>query len=62
MLGPGTLTEGNLTGTYSTRPSSTILGILTSDRDAESPEDGLIPPTAYHYSCEYLTAFRLSTA
>ena len=62
LLGPGTLTEGTLTGTYSTRPSSTILQILTPDRDAESSEDGLMPPTAYHCSCESLTALHRSTA
>ena len=52
--------EETLTGTYSTRPSSTILEILTPDRDAESSEDGLMTPTAYHCSCEHLTALRRS--
>ena len=50
LLGPGTLAEGALTGTYSTRPSSTTFEILTPDRDADSSDDGLIPPTAYHCS------------
>ena len=61
-LGPGTLTEVALTGTYSTCPSSNIFKILTPDRDAESSDDGLKPPTAYHCSCESLTALRRSTA
>ena len=46
LLGPGTLAEGVLTGTHSTRPSSTTLEILTPDRDTESSDDGLTPPTA----------------
>ena len=54
--------EGTLTGTYSTRPSSTILEILTPERDAESSEDGLMPPTAYHCPCESMIALRRSTA
>ena len=54
--------EGTLTGTYSTRPFSTILEILTPNREAESFEDGLMPPTEYHCSCESLTALRRSTA
>ena len=62
LLGPGTLTEGALTGMYSTHPSSIIFEILTPDRDAESSDDDLMPPTAYHCSCESLTAFRQSTA
>ena len=62
LLGPGTLTEGVLTGTNSTRPSSTILEIVTPDRDAESSEECLMPPTAYHWSCESLTALRQSKA
>ena len=61
LLGPGTLTEAALTGTYSTRPSSTTLEILTPDRDAESSEDGLMPPTTYHCSCESLCALRRSS-
>ena len=51
LLKTGILAEGALTGTYSTRPSSTIFEILTPDRDAESSDDALIPPTAYHCSC-----------
>ena len=47
MLGQETLPEKALTGTYSIRPSSTILEIPTTDRDAESSEDRLMPPTAY---------------
>ena len=39
LPGPGALAEGALTGTYSTRPSSTTLEILTPDRDAESSDD-----------------------
>ena len=62
LLGPGTLIEGTLTGTNLTCPSSTILEILTPDRDAESSEDCLMPPTAYHCSCESLTALRRSIA
>ena len=62
LLGPGTLTEGALTGAYSTCPSSTIFEILTPDRGAESSDDDLMPPTAYHYSCESLTTLRRSTA
>ena len=58
LLGPGTIAEGALTGTYSTRPSSTILEILTPDRDVESSDDGLIPPTAYHCSCESFNILR----
>ena len=62
LLGPGTLAEGALTGTYSTRPSSTTLEILTPDRDAESSDDGLIPPTAYHCSWESFNTLRRSRA
>ena len=62
LLGPGVLMERTLRGTSSTRPSSTILEILTPYRDAECSADGLIPPTAYHCSCESLTAIRRSTA
>ena len=62
LLGPGTLTEGSLTGTYLTRPFSTISEILTPDRGAESSDDGPMPPTAYHCSCESFTALRRSTA
>ena len=62
LLGPGTLTERSLTVSYSTRPSSVLLKILTADRNAESSDDGLMPPTAYHCSCESLTALRQSTA
>ena len=62
LLGPGTLAEGALTGTYSTRPSSTTFEILTPDRDVESSDDGLIPPTAYHCSCESFNILRRSRA
>ena len=62
LLGPETLAEGALTGTYSTRPSSTTLEILTPDRDVESSDDGLIPPTAYHCSCESFNILRRSRA
>ena len=62
LLGPGTLAEGALTGTYSTRPSSTTLEILTPDRDVEYSDDGLIPPTAYHCSCESFNILRRSRA
>ena len=62
LLGPGTLAEGALTGTYSTRPSATTLQILTPDRDVESSDDGLIPPTAYHSSCESFNILRRSRA
>ena len=62
LLGPETLAEGALTGTYSTRPSSTIFEILTQDRDVESSDYGLIPPTAYHCSCESFNILRLSRA
>ena len=58
LLGPGTLVEGALTGTYSTRPSSTTLEILTPDRDVEPSVDALIPPTAYHCSCESFNILR----
>ena len=57
MLGPGTITEGAPTETYSTHPSSIIFDILAPDRDTESSDDGLMPPNAYHCSCESLTAF-----
>ena len=60
LLGPGTLAEGALTGTYSTRLSSTTLEILTPDRDVESSDDNLIPPTAYHCSCESFNILRRS--
>ena len=60
LLGPGTLAEGAFTGTYSTRPSSTTFEILTPDRDVESSDDGLIPPTAYHCSCESFNILRRS--
>ena len=62
LLGPGTLAEGALTGTYSTRPSSTTFEILTPDRDADSSDDGLIPPTAYHCSWESFNTLRRSRA
>ena len=55
LLGPGEKGKGTRTGTYSTRPSSTIFEILTPDRDVESSDDGLMPPTAYHCSCESFT-------
>ena len=58
LLGPGTLAEGAPTGTYSTRPSSTTFEILTQDRDVESSDDGLIPPYAYHCSCESFNILR----
>ena len=60
LLGPGTLAEGAFTGTYSTRPSSTTFEILTPDRDVECSDDGLIPPTAYHCSCEPFNILRRS--
>ena len=53
--------EGTLTGTHSTRPSSNIIEIFTTEWDAESSEDGLMPPSACHCSCESLTALRRST-
>ena len=62
LLGPGSLVEEALTGTYSTRPSSTTLEILTPDRDVEPSEDCLIPPTAYHCSCESFNNLRRSRA
>ena len=62
LPGPGTLVEGALTGTYSTRHSSTTFEILTPDRDVESSDDGLIPPTAYHCSCESFNILRQSRA
>ena len=62
LLGPGTLAERALTGNYSTRSSSTTLQILTPDRDVESSDDGLIPPTAYHCSCESFNILRRSRA
>ena len=62
LLGPVTLVEGALTGKYSTRPSSTTLEILTPDRDVEPSDDGLIPPTAYHCSCESFNILRRSRA
>ena len=62
LLGPGEIAAGRRTGRYSTRPSCTIFEILTPDRDAESSDDGLMPPTAYHCSCESLTALRRSRA
>ena len=52
LVGPGEIKEGTRTGTYSTRPSSTIFEIVTPDRDVESSDDGLMPPTAYDCSCE----------
>ena len=58
LLGPGEIGKGTRTGTYSTRPSSTIFEILTPDRDVESSDDGLMPPTAYHCPCESLTTLR----
>ena len=54
--------QGTRTGTYSTRPSSTIFEILTPDRYVESSDDGLMPPTAYHYSWEFFTTPRRSRA
>ena len=62
LLGPGEMGKGTRTGTYSTRPSSTILEILTPDRDVESSDDGLMPPTAHHCSCESFTTLRRSRA
>ena len=62
LLGPAETAKGTRTGTYSTRPSSTIFEILTPDRDVESSDDGLMPPTAYHCSCESLTNLRQSRA
>ena len=62
LLGPGEIGKGTRTGTYSTRPSSTIFEILTPDRNVESSHDGLMPPTAYHCSCESLTTLRQSRA
>ena len=60
LLAPGVVREGTLLGTYSTRPYSTTLEILTPDRDPESSEDGLMPATAYHCSWVSLTALRPS--
>ena len=54
--------EGTRRGTYSTRPSSTTFKILTPDRDVESSDDGLMPPTAYHCSFESFTNLRRSRA
>ena len=62
LLGPGTLAEGALTGTYSTRPSSTKFEILTSESNAESSDDGLSPPTAYHCSWESFNTLRRARA
>ena len=62
LLGPGEIRKGTRTGTHSTRPSSTIFEILTPDRDVESSDDGLMPPTAYHCSCESFTILRRSRA
>ena len=62
LLGPGEIGKGTRTRTYLTRPSSTIFEILTPDRDVESSDDGLMPPTAYHCSCESLTTLRRSRA
>ena len=62
LLGPGTLVEGVLTRTYSTRPSSTTFEILTPDRDVEPSDDNLIPPTANHCSCESFNILRRSRA
>ena len=45
LLGPGTLVEGALTGTYSTPPSATTLEILTPDRDVEPSDDPDPPPS-----------------
>ena len=36
--------------------------MLTSDRDVESSDHGLMPPTAYHCSCESFTNLRRSRA
>ena len=47
---------------HSIRPSSMIFEILTPDRNVESSDDGLMPPTAYHCSCESLTTLRRSRA
>ena len=55
LLGPEEIEKGTRTGTCSTRPSSTIFEILTTDRDVKSSDDGLIQPTANHCSCESLT-------
>ena len=62
LLGPGEIGKGTRTGTYSTRPSSTTFEILTPDRDVESSDDGLMPPTAYHCSCEPFNNLRRSRA
>ena len=62
LLRPGEIGEETRTGTYSTRPSSTIFEILTPDWDVESSDDGLMPPTAYHCSCEFFTTLRRSRA
>ena len=43
-------------------PPSTMLEILSPDREAESSENGIIPPTAYHCYCESLTVLHRSTA
>ena len=62
LLGPGEKEKGTRTGRNSTRPSSTIFEILTPDRDVESSDDGLTPPTAYHCFCESLITLRRSRA
>ena len=62
LLGPGEIGKGARTVTYSTRPSSTIFEILTPDRDVESSDDCLMPPNAYHCSCESFTNLRRSRA
>ena len=53
VLGPGALA-----GTYSKCPSSTMVDIRTLDQNAESSDDGLTPPAAYHSSRVSLMAPR----
>ena len=62
LLVPGEIEKGTRTGTYSTRPSSKIFEILTPDRDVESSDDGLMPPTAFHCFCKPFTNLRRSRA
>ena len=62
LQGPREMGKGTRTGTYSTRPSSTIFEILTPDRDVESSDDSVMPSTAYHCSSESFTILRRSRA
>ena len=62
LLGPGEIGKRTRTGTSSFCPSSATFDILTPDRDVESSDDSLMPPTAYHFSCEFFTTLRRSRA